>query len=66
MAKPVPYSAEWLRRQPAAVSVKTASRVLGRDPRTVIRLINAGELPGARLGRFYVVSRDGLLAVVDP
>jgi excisionase family DNA binding protein len=40
---------------PPLVTLKEAARLLGRDPRTVTRWVNAGEVRAVRLGaRRYI------------
>ena len=56
------YSLEWLEALPrATVTASEAGHVLGLTARTVIRLVQDGELEGGHLGHKYYVTVAGLL-----
>jgi excisionase family DNA binding protein len=66
-ASPPRYSAEWLRAlRRGTVTPAEAGRVLGTTPRNIIRLVDAGELEGFRLGRRYRVTVAALLELISP
>jgi excisionase family DNA binding protein len=65
-AAPAPYSLDWLRAVVRPTITPTeAAAVLGLTAKTVIAMIDAGEVDGFRLGRKYHVRVAPLLGLLD-
>ena len=64
---PAPFSLEWLRSlvRPT-ITPAEAAVVLGLTAKTVLTMIDSGELDGFRLGRKYFVRVAPLIELLDP
>ena len=51
---------DWNNVQTSFLSTGQAAKILGIDPLSASRLVRQGKIPGVKIGRFYVVSRESV------